>query len=573
MEGREVLMVSVRVVLSSVLGLVLAGALSAQAWVPDLKKEDAAALDARLATLGTTYRAEPLLAAYLATGQNPQFVEVLLQKGCNPNLKAPGSALSPLALAVTRNLSPRIVALLVQAGAALEANVSGFSGTIIDIALGQQEFEAASWLVKANQRALPRGRLVLAEPYKDYAPFLSDDLVSVRNVLRYGNLSNTLIWNLALAGNSRKVQMQVDPLLNVPGSPDENGMGLGLLASNVDLLGYLLSQGLTPDQVDFDRIYTRQFANRSVEGVRALRALDPGSRPELNRPALAAGIEFLKAVTNDFADLAKPEVLQGPEGLTLLTGIYEQSDFATVEPLVRAANSEPLVMGLYRYGLGKKDPSLLRNLVAWEAPRLRPDLYGDAIFGGLDLLKALTHDFADLRNPGLYQSAQQTGREGLITLLLRSPQGGRTLLERIYEKTDFATVWGLLQPLDPPKDLLAGKTFSVAYQDWLNRGNKELLTFGFVTPGVRGIVQGDQIAVALPAATDPQALVAVFTLSGGQAMVAGIAQISGTTVNNFTKPVVYQITARDGTMKAYTVTVTVLAPPAEPPTPAPAPAP
>lgn len=562
-------MLGVRVMLSWLLGIALVGGISAQPWEPALEKEDGAALDAALSSLGTTYRAEPVLAAYLSARQNPAFVATLLQKGANPNLKGPKSGLSPLALAITRSLDPRIVSLLVQAGAALDAKIPGISGNIIEAALDRREYVAAGWLVKANWRALPRERLALNDQYKDFAPFLLDDLVAVRNVLRYGNLDNTLIWNLTLAGNSRKVaqyllELQVDAHLNSPGNADENGVGLDLLAANPDLLGALLAQGLTPDQVDFDRLYLRAFSDRSLESVRALKALDPAVRPELFRPSLAAGLDFLRATTGNLVDLGKPEVLQGPDGLVLLTGIYEQSDFSTVLPLVQAANSEAVTLGLYRYAFGRKDEALVRNLVAFEAPRIRPELYFEAIQENLEGFKALTHDLADLKNPALYQSAQQPGRDALTTILLRTPQNGRTLLERIYEKTDFATVLGLIQPLDPPRDLLVGRTFWPAYQEWLTRGNKDIVAFGFETLGVRATIQGDQIAVTLPGATDPSSLVAAFRLSGGVATVLGVPQVSGKTANDFSRPVVYEVTARDGTKKAYTVTVTV---PSPPPTP------
>lgn len=69
------------------------------------------------------------------------------------------------------------------------------------------------------------------------------------------------------------------------------------------------------------------------------------------------------------------------------------------------------------------------------------------------------------------------------------------------------------------------------------------------------------IAVEVPHGTTVTALVAEFTLSeNATAKVGSVAQVSGTTENDFTNPVVYVVTAEDGTTtKNWTVTVTVAA--------------
>jgi hypothetical protein len=108
---------------------------------------------------------------------------------------------------------------------------------------------------------------------------------------------------------------------------------------------------------------------------------------------------------------------------------------------------------------------------------------------------------------------------------------------------------------------------------WLNRGNKDITSFGFSTPAVKGSVQGTQIVIVMPAPTDVKALVAVFTVSGGQASVGNVPQISGATANDFSSPVLYTVTAQDGSTKTYTVTVTVPASPENPESAAVAPLP
>jgi hypothetical protein len=83
----------------------------------------------------------------------------------------------------------------------------------------------------------------------------------------------------------------------------------------------------------------------------------------------------------------------------------------------------------------------------------------------------------------------------------------------------------------------------------------------FSLNGVDGTInQTDKtIDVTLPTGTDVTALVATFTTTGASVEVGSTAQISETTANDFTNPVVYTVTAIDATTQDYTVTVTVVA--------------
>ena len=66
------------------------------------------------------------------------------------------------------------------------------------------------------------------------------------------------------------------------------------------------------------------------------------------------------------------------------------------------------------------------------------------------------------------------------------------------------------------------------------------------------------IAVTMPFSTPSvTALVATFSTTGKSVKVGATTQISGITPNNFTNPVLYTVTATDGTAVNYTVTVTV----------------
>jgi len=70
-----------------------------------------------------------------------------------------------------------------------------------------------------------------------------------------------------------------------------------------------------------------------------------------------------------------------------------------------------------------------------------------------------------------------------------------------------------------------------------------------------------EIAVEMPFGTDVTALVASFMLStGASAKIGAVAQVSSTTPNNFTNPVIYGITSESGdVINTWTVTVTVAA--------------
>lgn len=104
------------------------------------------------------------------------------------------------------------------------------------------------------------------------------------------------------------------------------------------------------------------------------------------------------------------------------------------------------------------------------------------------------------------------------------------------------------------------KEYTIALQS----DAKAITAFSFAAlePTVNGTITeaSKSIAVTVPNGTTVTGLVATFTLSdGASAKVGSVAQESGTTANDFTSPVVYIVTAEDGTTESYTVTVTVSA--------------
>ena len=80
----------------------------------------------------------------------------------------------------------------------------------------------------------------------------------------------------------------------------------------------------------------------------------------------------------------------------------------------------------------------------------------------------------------------------------------------------------------------------------------------FSVAGVAGTVDesAKTISVVLANGTDLTKLVATFSTTGATVKVAGATETSGITVNDFTGPLTYTVTAADGSTTTYTVTVT-----------------
>lgn len=90
-------------------------------------------------------------------------------------------------------------------------------------------------------------------------------------------------------------------------------------------------------------------------------------------------------------------------------------------------------------------------------------------------------------------------------------------------------------------------------------GAKGITAYSFSSPSATGTITESSLAIAVtvPYGTDVTKLVATFTTTGQSVSVASAPQTSGTTANDFTKPVSYVVTAEDATTATYTVTVSV----------------
>jgi hypothetical protein len=81
-----------------------------------------------------------------------------------------------------------------------------------------------------------------------------------------------------------------------------------------------------------------------------------------------------------------------------------------------------------------------------------------------------------------------------------------------------------------------------------------------LTADVTATITDTSITAEVPDGTDLTTLVATFGADAASVVVDQAAQVSGTTVNDFTDEVDYDVTAVDGTEQTYTVDVTVAPP-------------
>ncbi|MFP4365258.1 MAG: hypothetical protein ACLFR1_15450, partial [Spirochaetia bacterium] len=91
---------------------------------------------------------------------------------------------------------------------------------------------------------------------------------------------------------------------------------------------------------------------------------------------------------------------------------------------------------------------------------------------------------------------------------------------------------------------------------------KDLTSFTFtasknnsLSQDAAGAISGTGITLNVPAGTDVTTLIADFVSTGESVTVNTIAQVSGTTANDFTSPLTYQVIAEDGSTQNYLVTV------------------
>jgi len=99
----------------------------------------------------------------------------------------------------------------------------------------------------------------------------------------------------------------------------------------------------------------------------------------------------------------------------------------------------------------------------------------------------------------------------------------------------------------------SSKAYTVTITNALNPAKS---ITAFAVGSTSATVLGDSVSLTLPYGTDRSALVASFTSTGAVVKVGNTVQVSGITANNFNSPVVYSVTAEDGSTQNFTVSIT-----------------
>lgn len=91
---------------------------------------------------------------------------------------------------------------------------------------------------------------------------------------------------------------------------------------------------------------------------------------------------------------------------------------------------------------------------------------------------------------------------------------------------------------------------------WETRtSTKDLTAFALPASGLTGKIYASTVTLYAESATTLVAQAATFTTTGSSVRANGIVQVSGVTVNDFSAPVTYTVTASDGSTKDYLVVV------------------
>jgi hypothetical protein len=182
------------------------------------------------------------------------------------------------------------------------------------------------------------------------------------------------------------------------------------------------------------------------------------------------------------------------------------------------------------------------------------------------------YNFPALKNPSLSGDAIGSIGDSAITIDVPHDADIANLIAEFTPSSEkiMVKVDGVVQ-----KSGITANNFTGPVVITLSYNNKDVLNYtvtviraksdeksmlSYILNGTAGIIDNTAgtITVDLPPRTALKSLVASFSTSGTSVLSGGVEQKSGDTANDFTNPVVYTITAEDGSTRQYTVTVRVL---------------
>ena len=179
-------------------------------------------------------------------------------------------------------------------------------------------------------------------------------------------------------------------------------------------------------------------------------------------------------------------------------------------------------------------------------------------------------------NPNLTNDVQASITGTSITAIVPFGTDVGALVATFMTNGDAVTVGGAAQTSGTtPNDFSNPVTYEVkagdgSTQDYTvavmgaSSTAKEITAYAFLaadnpslSADVTATITGTNISATVPYGTDVTKLVATFGVTGAAIAVGSTPQVSGTTPNDFTQPVVYTVTAADQSVKNYAVTVAV----------------
>jgi len=149
---------------------------------------------------------------------------------------------------------------------------------------------------------------------------------------------------------------------------------------------------------------------------------------------------------------------------------------------------------------------------------------------------ALTDDWTS--GDAHYFKITATNRLASSSFMLIRISGNGRLLELSVSSTAYPAS---IDPSDPEYRIY-----------WRSPGGlssaKAITAFSIVSPAAEGLIdeKSKTIAVTVPYGTNVTALVATFTTTAPSVKVGSTVQVSGTTPNDFRAPLIYTVTAADG---------------------------
>ncbi len=138
--------------------------------------------------------------------------------------------------------------------------------------------------------------------------------------------------------------------------------------------------------------------------------------------------------------------------------------------------------------------------------------------------------------------------------------GGIAEVDLAYGEYPYSATATGFRPFNSTTDLVVDGAVAQGITLVAQETGKDFLTYGFSSPVATGTINtGDHtVSIEVPYGTDITGLVADFTNSTLSTVAVGATpQVSGTTPNDFTNPVVYTITAEDMSTQDWTVTITI----------------